>query len=108
AVRVERALDVAPHHELQRLLARQVDRSALVVRALEVDVDVGALVCRQLAVARGELVDRDLAFALVPDVDCDAVTADADDATGDHFTGLQRLEALLEEGRKILLRAGRR
>src|SRR5262249_34864062 len=107
AVRFVRALDVAPHDELERLLSRQVDRAGLAVGALEVDVDVVALVDGELAVARRELVGRGLAFALVADVDGDRVAADPHHTSRDDFTRLRTLEALLEEGRKILLGAGR-
>src|SRR4029434_7725047 len=57
-VALEGTLDVAPHDQLERLLARQVDVAALRVRGLEVHVDRVALVHGQLAGARGALWER--------------------------------------------------
>src|SRR5262245_15019991 len=83
-----------------------MDRAALGVGTLEVDVDVVALAHGDLAVAGGELVNRNLALALVADVDGDSVAPDAHDPTRDDFARLRAFEALLEEGRKILFGAG--
>src|SRR5262249_17509914 len=107
ALGLEGALDVSPHDELERLLARQVHVAALGLRRLEEDVDRVALVHRDLAVARGELLDGNGSFALVADIDGDAVASDPNHPTGDDVTRLRALQALLEEGGKVLFGSGR-
>src|SRR5262249_39264982 len=73
---------------------------------LEVDVDRVALLHGDLAVARGEFVDGNGALALVADIDGDAVASDPNHPAGDDVTGLRALQALLEEGGKVLFGSG--
>src|SRR6185295_4352402 len=84
---LEGLLDLAPHLELLGLLPRQDDLAAIGVARLEVDVDLVTLMHGDLAVAGGELVDADLPFRLVPDVDGDRVASDVHDSTRDDFAG---------------------
>src|SRR5205823_12470177 len=76
AVSLVGLLDLPPDLELLRLLPREDDVARLGVARLEVDVDLVALVHGELALARGELVDRDGPFGLVADVDRDGVAPD--------------------------------
>src|SRR5262245_54076645 len=106
AVCFEGALDVPPDDQLQRLLAREIDLAALSLGRLEVHVNRIALPHRNLAVTRGELVDRNGPLALVSDIDGDAVASDPNHPTGDDVTRLRAFQALLEEGSKILFGSG--
>src|SRR5207245_158176 len=83
AVALVGLLDLAPDLELLRLLPREDDVPRLGVARLEVDVDLVAFVHGELALARGELVDRDGALGLVADVDRDRVAPDEDHPAGD-------------------------
>src|SRR5213592_4989997 len=107
AVALVGLLDLAPDLELLRLLPREDDVARLGVARLEVDVDLVALVHGELALARGELVDRDGALGLVADVDRDRVASDEDDPAGDDLALLRLLQAPLEEGTKVLFGADR-
>src|SRR5437016_13695292 len=107
AVALVGLLDLAPDLELLRLLPREDDVTRLGVARLEVDVDLVALVHGELALARGELVDRDGALGLVADVDRDRVASDEDDPAGDDLALLRLLQAPLEEGTKVLFGADR-
>src|SRR3989442_1754813 len=99
---LEGLLDLAPDLELLRLLPREDDVARLGVARLEVDVDLVALVHGELALARGELVDRDGALGLVADVDRHRVAPDEDYPAGDDLALLRLLQAPLEEGTKVL------
>src|SRR5262249_18496871 len=76
------------------------------VGRLEVDVDHVAFVDGDLALAGGELVDGDVTFGLVADVDRDGRGTDGHHATGDDVTGLRTAKALLEERSKVVFAAG--
>src|SRR6266403_1268511 len=104
-VALEGLLDLAPDLELLRLLPREDDVARLGVARLEVDVDLVALVHGELALARGELVDRDGALGLVADVDRHRVAPDEDYPAGDDLALLRLLQAPLEEGTKVLFGA---
>src|SRR6266403_1552400 len=106
-VALEGLLDLAPDLELLRLLPREDDVARLGVARLEVDVDLVALVHGELALARGELVDRDGALGLVADVDRHRVAPDEDHPAGDDLALLRLLQAPLEEGTKVLFGADR-
>src|SRR6266403_2175157 len=101
-VALEGLLDLAPDLELLRLLPREDDVARLGVARLEVDVDLVALVHGELALARGELVDRDGTLGLVADVDRHRVAPDEDYPAGDDLALLRLLQAPLEEGTKVL------
>src|SRR5262249_46480492 len=105
ALALVRLLDLAPDLELLRLLPRQDDVARLVVAGLEVDVDLVARLHADVAVARGELVDRDRTLGLVADVDRHGVPPDDDDPARDHLTGLRTLHALLEQRAEIVVGA---
>ena len=96
ALRLERLLDVLPHAELLGLLSREDDAAVLRLGGLEVDVDLVAFFDRDGAVTIPKLVDADLPFALVPDVDGDVVTRHEHDASLDDFPRSDRTHALLE------------
>ncbi len=55
-----------------------------------------------VAVAVAELVDRDLPFGLVADVDGDVIAGHLHDASPDDLARLDRPQALLEERAEIL------
>ena len=102
---LERLLDVAPHAELLRLLTRQNDAAFFIVGALEVDFDVVALMNADRAVALAELVNADLPFGFVSDVDGDVVTRDEDDASTDDLPRFDRAHALLEHSGEVVTSA---
>src|SRR5262249_52280460 len=106
ALGLEGALDVTPHDQLERLLAGEVNGAALLVGRLEEDVDHVAFPNARLALARGELVNRHRPFALVSDVDRDAVASHPNHPACDDVSRLRALQALLEEGSKILFGSG--
>src|SRR5262249_15686403 len=102
AVALEGLLDLAPDLELLRLLSRENDVARLVVARLEVDVDLVALLDRQAALPIDELVDRDVALRLVPNVDPHRVAPDQHDVARHHLPRLRALQAALVEGAEIL------
>src|SRR5437016_3273768 len=105
AVALVGLLDLAPDLELLRLLPREDDVARLGVARLEVDVDLVALVHGELALARGELVDRDGSLGLVADVDRDRVAPDENHPARDDLALLRLLQAPLEEDTKVLFGA---
>src|SRR5262245_29757753 len=96
AVVLECLLDVPPDLRLLRLAARQHDAAVLALVGIEEDVDLVPLFYGDLALAGGELVDRDLPFGLVTDVHGDLVAADAHHASPHDFARLDGPQALLE------------
>src|SRR5262249_55258281 len=73
---LEGLLDLAPHPELLGLVAGEHDLTRLVVARLEVHVDLVTFLHGDRSITGGELVDGDVPFGLVADVDRDAVAPD--------------------------------
>jgi hypothetical protein len=79
---LERALELAPDLELLRLGVREGDRAVLGLGALEIDVNLVAFPDHGVALVVEELGERHLPFALVIDVDDDAVARDQKNRSG--------------------------
>ena len=75
--------DLVPHLQLVGLLLGEDAQAVVVLAALEEDVDLVAGLDRDVAVGAGELLERDLAFGLVADVDDDVILVQLDDAAVD-------------------------
>ena len=97
--------DLVPDLEAVGLLLGEDAQAVLVLAALEEDVDLVALLDADRAVGLRELVERDLSFGLVADVDDDVVLADLDHRAADDvaFFDVLVLEALFEQCGEALL-----
>ena len=84
---IEGFFDFIPDFEILGALARQLNAAALVLRGIEVDIDIVADFGANVALAVGELMDRNLAFGLVTDIDQDMSRRDANHPSFDDTAG---------------------
>src|SRR5712664_1078081 len=109
-VALARGRDLVPDAHLVGLLLGEDDHPGIVLTGLQEHVDLVADFDVGLALEKAELLDGDLAFALVADVDDRVVLGDLDHAALDDLVLLQlafsvalALEALLEHRSKVFV-----
>src|SRR5712664_926383 len=109
-VALARSRDLVPDAHLVGLLLGEDHHPGVVLTGLEEHVDLVADLDVGLALDQAELLDGDLALALVADVDDGVVLGDLDDAALDDLVLLQLafsaafgLEALLEHRSKVFV-----
>src|SRR5262249_35650154 len=88
AVRLVGTLDVGPDFELLGARARESDSTTLPFTGIEIDIDLVTLRDLDLAITTEKLLDRDLTFRLVTDVDCHVVPGHLHHVTAHDFARL--------------------
>ena len=101
-LRLKRLVEFAPDFELLGLRVRKHHRAVFGLGAFEVHVNLVALPDRRMPFMVKKFGERDLPFALVVDVDDDAVARDQKHSSNQHIAGTGSLQTLFHQRLKVI------